>query len=62
MTSAMCVASNTDRVICEQNMYVIEAKNVVFDDGFRHDLCSGDSLGVESSNGLVLEFCVIRIG
>ena len=59
--SVLCVASSNDIVICEQKMYVIEAKNVFFDDDFRQDLCSGDMLGVESANSLALEFCVLGI-
>ena len=59
--SALCVASSNGIVICEQKMYVIEAKNVVFDNDFRQDLCSGDLLSVESANKLALACCVLRI-
>ena len=35
--------------------------NVVFDDAFRQDLCSGYLLGIESANRLTLAFCLLRI-
>ena len=34
------------RVIYEHELYVIEAKNLVFDDDLRQDMCSGGFAGV----------------